>query len=285
MNKKQFIRRVLASLVTVLVATAGLPMYVGAQNNGPDLDAAVANVAFQIARPLEKEKVKRVIVAELLDADGKPHPVGRFLADKLSAALSKEYPALQTISFSHSQSPIRSVTQDDEAEALQETRRWAKKLGAKVVITGSFGRVAQGIVVTLMAMKTGSDHMYAQTSGVVPITDEIAAISTESIPAVKNRIAKAGVAGVTVPTCVHCPVPSYSEEARAAKYQGTVVLKVVITTEGVATNIVVMKGPGNGLEQKAIEAVGSWRFRPAVGPNGHPVAVMVPIEVTFRLAN
>jgi TonB family protein len=44
-----------------------------------------------------------------------------------------------------------------------------------------------------------------------------------------------------------------------------------------------MKGPGNGLEEKAIEAVRSWRFRPAVGPDGHPVATMVPIEVTFRL--
>jgi TonB family protein len=283
MNKNQLVRCVLASLAIIIVATAGLPMSGSAQNNGPDLDAAVANLAFQIAGALEKEKVKRVIVAELLDPDGQSHPVGRFLADKLSAVLIKEYPALQTITFSHSQSPVKRVIQDDEAQALQGTRRWAKSLGAKVVITGSFGRVAQGIGITLMAMKTGSDHMYVQTSGAVPISDEIAAISTEPIPAMKSHIAKAGVGGVTVPTCVHCPIPNYSEEARAAKYQGTVVLRVVITTEGVATNIVVMKGPGNGLEEKAIEAVRSWRFRPAVGADGHPVATMVPIEVTFRL--
>jgi TonB family protein len=282
MNHKHFMRRVLTSIVTMIVATAGLPMS-GAQNTGPDLDAAVAQLAFQIAGPLEKEKVKRVIVAELLDPDGKSHPVGRFLADKLSAVLLKEYPALQTISFSHSQSPVRQVIPDDQAQALEETRRWAKNLGAKVVITGSFGKAPQGIGIALMAMKTGSGHMYAQTTGVVPIFDEVAAISTEPIPAMKSRIAKAGVGGVTVPTCVHCPIPNYSEEARTAKYQGTVVLQVVITPEGRAANISVVKGPGMGLEQMAIEAVKGWRFRPAVGPDGQAVATLVPIMVTFRL--
>jgi TonB family protein len=282
MNHKHFMRRVLTSIVTMIVATAGLPMS-GAQNTGPDLDAAVAQLAFQIAGPLEKEKVKRVIVAELLDPDGKSHPVGRFLADKLAAVLLKEYPALQTISFSHSQSPVRQVIPDDQAQALEETRRWAKNLGAKVVITGSFGKAPQGIGIALMAMKTGSGHMYAQTTGVVPIFDEVAAISTEPIPAMKSRIAKAGVGGVTVPTCVHCPIPNYSEEARAAKYQGTVVLQVVITPEGRAANISVVKGPGMGLEQMAIEAVKGWRFRPAVGPDGQAVATLVPIMVTFRL--
>jgi protein TonB len=45
----------------------------------------------------------------------------------------------------------------------------------------------------------------------------------------------------------------------------------------------VVKGPGLGLEEKAVEAVKQWRFKPALGPSGKPVAVVVPIEVTFRL--
>jgi protein TonB len=44
-----------------------------------------------------------------------------------------------------------------------------------------------------------------------------------------------------------------------------------------------VKGPGLGLEEKAIEAVKGWKFKPAVGPSGKPVATIVPIEVTFRL--
>lgn len=92
-----------------------------------------------------------------------------------------------------------------------------------------------------------------------------------------------GTGGVGYPSCAYCPSPTYSDEARKAKYQGTVVLQVVITADGRAANINVIKGPGLGLEERAIEAVRQWRFNPAVGPNGKPVATLVPIEVTFRL--
>jgi protein TonB len=64
---------------------------------------------------------------------------------------------------------------------------------------------------------------------------------------------------------------------------GTVLLRVLITPEGKATNISVMKGPGLGLDEKAIEAVRAWRFRPSLGPNGRPVAAWNTVEITFRL--
>ena len=92
-----------------------------------------------------------------------------------------------------------------------------------------------------------------------------------------------GTGGVGYPSCAYCPDPKYSEEARKAKYQGTVVLQAVITPDGRAIEIEVVKGPGLGLEEKAVEAVKQWRFKPAMGPAGKPVAVVVPIEVTFRL--
>jgi periplasmic protein TonB len=94
---------------------------------------------------------------------------------------------------------------------------------------------------------------------------------------------RAGVNGVGTPTCLYCPPPLYSDEARKAKYQGVVTLLVTITADGRAVNISVVKGPGLGLEEKAIEAVRTWKFKPALGPNGKIVATIVPIEVTFRL--
>jgi periplasmic protein TonB len=94
---------------------------------------------------------------------------------------------------------------------------------------------------------------------------------------------RAGVNGVGVPVCLYCPIPQYSDEARKAKYQGTVVLQVTITPDGRAVNITVLKSPGLGLDEKAMEAVKTWKFKPAAGPNGRVVATIVPIEVTFRL--
>lgn len=93
----------------------------------------------------------------------------------------------------------------------------------------------------------------------------------------------AGTGGYGYPACLYCPTAQYSDEAVKAKYQGTVEILAIITPDGRATDIHVIKGLGLGLDEKAIEAVRSWRFRAALGPNGQPAAVRQVIEVTFHL--
>jgi periplasmic protein TonB len=94
---------------------------------------------------------------------------------------------------------------------------------------------------------------------------------------------RAGVNGVGSPQCIYCPQPEYSDEARKAKYQGTVLLDVIVTADGRVLSPQVIKGPGLGLEEKAIAQVLKWKMRAAVGPNGKPVTCRVNIEVTFHL--
>lgn len=76
--------------------------------------------------------------------------------------------------------------------------------------------------------------------------------------------------------------PEYTQEAHAAKLQGAVVLAFVVDTDGWAKNIRVVQSLGMGLDEKAIEAVGKWRFMPGQ-KDGHPVAVMAKVQVDFRL--
>lgn len=94
---------------------------------------------------------------------------------------------------------------------------------------------------------------------------------------------RAGVNGVGQPQCIYCPNPDYSEEARKSKYSGFVLLDVLVSADGRVSSPVVIKGPGMGLEEKALESVVKWKMRPANGPGGKPVACRVQIEVTFRL--
>jgi periplasmic protein TonB len=93
----------------------------------------------------------------------------------------------------------------------------------------------------------------------------------------------AGTGGYGSPACVYCPQAQFSDEAVKAKYQGTVYLTAIVTADGRATDIQVAKGVGLGLDENAIAAVRTWRFKPALGPNGKPAAVRTTIEVTFHL--
>jgi periplasmic protein TonB len=91
-----------------------------------------------------------------------------------------------------------------------------------------------------------------------------------------------GRGGVSAPVPIYKVEPEYSEEARKAKFQGTVEIEIVIDEQGKPTNFKIRSPLGLGLDEKAVDAVKQWRFRPGM-KNGKPVAVVAKIEVNFRL--
>jgi protein TonB len=88
--------------------------------------------------------------------------------------------------------------------------------------------------------------------------------------------------GVTPPQLVFKVEPEFSEEARKAKHHGVVVLSIEVDPSGNVRNIHVRKSLGLGLDEKAIEAVSHWRFRPAI-LDGKPVTTEAVIQVNFQL--
>ena len=86
----------------------------------------------------------------------------------------------------------------------------------------------------------------------------------------------------TAPQKVSSPAPEYTDEARAKRIEGSVLLRGVIGTDGRVTNIGVARGLGHGLDQKAVECLRKWIFKPAVR-DGEPVAVKANIEINFHL--
>ena len=88
--------------------------------------------------------------------------------------------------------------------------------------------------------------------------------------------------GITAPAVLYRVDPEFSEEARKAKYQGTVVLTIEVGEDGRPRGFRIMRGLGLGLDQKALDAVAQWKFRPAMR-NGRPVRAPATIEVNFRL--
>jgi TonB family protein len=88
--------------------------------------------------------------------------------------------------------------------------------------------------------------------------------------------------GVSPPAIIFKVEPEYSEEARKAKFQGTVTLSVVVDEKGNPRDIKITRPLGLGLDQKAVEAVEKWKFSPGK-KDGKPVPVFAQIEVNFRL--
>lgn len=96
-----------------------------------------------------------------------------------------------------------------------------------------------------------------------------------------ERVYKVGE-GVTPPAPIHSPNPQYSKQARHAKLEGVCVLWMIVGADGLPRDIRVQRTLGLGLDEKAIEAVKKWKFKPAM-KDGKPVAVRVSVQVNFHL--
>lgn len=97
----------------------------------------------------------------------------------------------------------------------------------------------------------------------------------------KDAVFRVGGA-ISPPHAISSPDPEYSEEARKAKYQGTLVTWLVVDPSGTPRDIQIQRPLGLGLDEKAVEKINNWRFEPAT-KNGEPVAVEINVEVSFHL--
>jgi TonB family protein len=87
---------------------------------------------------------------------------------------------------------------------------------------------------------------------------------------------------VTAPVALEKSRPAYPPEAKELKYQGRVVLRMVINEEGKIEDVEVVEGQPHGLTEAAVAAASTWRFEPALH-QGKPVAVLYMVTINFRL--
>ncbi len=90
-------------------------------------------------------------------------------------------------------------------------------------------------------------------------------------------------AGAYPVKCMYCPDPEYTDEARHEKLQGSVTLRVLVTADGRAGQVRIIKALGLGLDERAVDAVRKWRFEPARDATRKAVAEWVTVDATYRL--
>jgi TonB family protein len=179
--------------------------------------------------------------------------------------------AMTWMAYLQQQDPARAA----EAEALYRSALSVEEQGSS----------AQALTNDLLAkllrtQERNAEAEFLETSATIMHRKIAASLSPQFQGAVSSAVRVGG--GVSAPKLLFKVEPSYSEEARAVKAMGTVLLKVVIDVDGQAKDIQVVQGVGMGLDENAVEALKSWRFKPGE-MGGAPVPVQAQIEVNFRL--
>jgi TonB family protein len=88
--------------------------------------------------------------------------------------------------------------------------------------------------------------------------------------------------GVAAPEVIHSVEPEFTQDARQANFQGSVAIKLIVDSQGNPQDVRVTRHLGMGLDEKAVEAVKQYKFKPAMY-QGHPVSVQIVMDVDFHL--
>jgi TonB family protein len=238
-----------------------------------------------IAAALNNAKVKRVVVFDLIGPGDRLNQLDQDISDGLSQELKKSAEKFTVID----RSTLREATQKNlltpEIVQLPEMTWWlARELRVDAFVIGKLSISGNQLEINVGLVKVRDGKQFDGFTLAVSLTEDMQKrlqISlSEDYPA---RVAEVGANVSSLPACLYCPRPDYSDAARDHKFQGTVDLLVLIDEDGLPKKIVVTHPLEYRLTEKAIEAVQKWKFNPAKDPDGRPVAVWTPIEVTFRL--
>ena len=167
--------------------------------------------------------------------------------------------------------------------------------GADAVVSASLYPNEEGIQITLNGVTSGVVDSEQGTSVALVsmpalLTGEMAALlppewkqQIENEQAAPQVPSFSRVTASRFPTCVYCPAPKYTSEAKQLKMAGSLVVAVTVEADGTTHDIQLRRGLGFGLDEAGVEAVSRWRFNPALDKEGNPIATRVTIEVAFRL--
>jgi len=235
-----------------------------------------------------------VLVANFTTPSGSTSRLGIELADSVSAELLGQGNGIRIVDRSRLREYLIREHIPSDALKDREAARWlATEFQANVVLLGTIERLGDHFNLLIELLNISNDKVGPQEGMKIAVPEPQEAFApfepydeerprSEPTPRHVSPPVRPGANGASVPACIQCPPPQYSNAARKVKFMGTVVLEVTVTADGRAADISVLKGVPFGLNGAAIKAVSGWSFKAATY-GGEPVAARVPIETTFRL--
>ncbi|MFZ0516642.1 MAG: TonB family protein [Acidobacteriaceae bacterium] len=141
--------------------------------------------------------------------------------------------------------------------------------------------IPQSTQVEMKSQGSGSGSGFGQGGGGGIGAGNGGGIGSGSVGGYGGGVMKVG-GGVTAPVVIHRVVPEFTDEARRVKFQGVASIGLIVDAQGNPEAVHVVNPLGMGLDQKAVEAVRQYKFKPAMF-QGHPVPVQLVIEVDFHM--
>ena len=266
-----------------------------ARASDPKIDALADKLAHRLgnAKAVKQRQGAPVfyLVFDISDSAGHTTLLGGQLADTVSEALSNRLPGLTPIDRAKLRE-LRTVERI-ESSVLRENvyaASWAaKSLGARLVVLGTIEPLGEKFNLHLRVIDQHSSIDIADAGEYLDWTEERRLWDRSLLPSLPPVAHKTDLPspgrGYPEPVCMHCAQPQYTDEARKAGIQGTILVEVTIGPEGRVEDVVPIRGLPCGLTQETVAVAKTWQFQPVIGPDGKAVRLRLTFETTFGITS
>jgi len=226
--------------------------------------------------------------------DGNTSRYSMQFADGLSAEIAKQENSIKVIDRSLLQGLLQRDRIPSWLQNSEPIARWlGKESNANIVLVGTTKRIRKNTVqlsVRLVSVKD-ENRIGPSAEANLSVDDVIVDLyPTSGLPTLPTitttpngeNLRRAGVNGVSSPSCFYMPNPPYTGEAQSAKFAGVILLEGIVDTNGAVKEPRIVVGAPYGLDESAIKSMYTWKCHPATF-SGKPVPVLVSFEVNFRL--
>lgn len=284
--------RVLAALLLGFLFTAS-------QARSQEKVYETDDLARRLIDKLSSADKKGVLVIDLANPAGQRQDFGKWLADRLYLSLAKESPGIELIDRTQLYASLRDQLPSDQRINTKIANTLGNSTGANTFVLGSYGIIDDDdLGVTLIAYRLSEggppappNYMIGMIDGKIPLTKEVRDHLTDPLDSLrpKDGIYLAGVGGISMPTCIKCPVPLMHVPdvdvpglLRDKGAGGDVGLDLVITAEGRVSDPTISNHVGYGVDELYLKAAADWQFTPATDPNDKSVPVHMRFNVHFQ---
>jgi hypothetical protein len=239
----------------------------------------------------------KILVTNFILTTGYASQYGIQAADELALEFSRQDKTVQVIDRKPFKDQLHQLEEEQIPISILNSENMARwlglKLGATIVLVGTAKGIPNSTAVELSARflnsldvnKIGpSAEVNLAPSESLPDLSPIALPQLPPLPESfqGERVYRAGVNGVGVPSCDYMPNPNYNDDARTFRFSGTILIEGIVRPDGTVKLFRFVRGAPYGLNQDTLRALNMWRCKPAM-LEGKPVPVFVPFEVTLRL--
>nr|HEV7953068.1 energy transducer TonB [Candidatus Acidoferrales bacterium] len=299
-------RRIICAVGCLLIAGAicGARQTAVAANSAPQANISTAEVsspemdalATKILEKLNTDKVTSVVVVGGGSREGNVSELAVDIHDGINDALVRQATGLHVASRTETAAELKRLHVSIGMLYTDTLAEWiATNAQANGLVTISAKRIENGHAVTITAeildkgtkivhdKKTKPEVSSAKFEEQINLTDAQMQSAMRDYHAPMNTPVRLPEKdGSSMPKCIYCPRPAYSEVGRTSRLNGTMHIVLTVLPDGTADDILIASPIGYGMDAAAVDALLTWKFSPGLDKQGHPAAFQVPVEIRFE---